>query len=115
MREFDLEAVTNRINEALEDIKEHEDMQQQSAKQMIHAEKRGGKTAERKIEKEQRIEAMSNQIETTDDRTEDALRSINKLKLKKEYIMDQINYWHEKTRMLTDEVDRMNQEDWVSY
>jgi beta-glucosidase-like glycosyl hydrolase len=115
MREFDVEAVINRRNEALEDIKEHEEMHKQSAAQMIHVEKKGGKTAERKLEKEQRIEAMANQIETTDDLTEDALRSISKLELKREYILDQINYWHEKTKKLNDEVDRMNQEDWVSY
>ena len=115
MREFDIEAATNRRNAALEDIKEHEDMRQQSAQQMIHVEKRGGKAAERKLEKEQQIEAMTNQIETIDDQTEDALRSISKSELKREYILDEINYWQQKTKKLNEEVDRMNQEDWVSY
>ena len=115
MREFDIEAAINRRNAALEDIKEHEEMHKQSAKEVVNVEKRGGQAVERKLEKEQRIEAMSNQLETTDDRTEDALRSISKLELKREYILDQINYWNEKTKKLNDEVDRMNQEDWVSY
>ena len=114
MREFDLDAVNKRLNEALEDIKEHEEMQKQSAAHMISVEKRGGKTAEREVEKEQKVKTMSNQIETTDDRTEDALRSVNKLELKKEYMLDQISYWHEKTQKLHEEVDRMNQEDWSS-
>ena len=115
MREFDIEAAINRRNAALEDIKEHEEMHKQSAKEVVNVEKRGGQAVERKLEKEQRIEVMSNQLETTDDQTEDALRSISKLELKREYILDQINYWNEKTKKLNDEVDRMNQEDWVSY
>lgn len=115
MKEFDIEAVTNRMNEALADIKEHKEMQEQSAKQIINVEKQGGKAAERQVEKEHHIEAMVNQIEVMDDRTEEALRSISKLELKREYIVDKINYWNEKTNTLNEEIDRMNQEDWVSY
>lgn len=114
-KECDVEAVSNRLHEALQSIEEQEDMRKQSAQQMIHAEKRGGKTAERKLEKEQRIEAMTNQIETVDDRTEDALRSLSKLELKREYLLDKINYWHDKTKKLEDEINGMNREDWVSY
>ena len=79
MRQFDVEAVTARINKALEEIEEHKEMQKQSSVQMMHAEKRGGRNVERQLEQEQRIEATTNQIETIDDCTEDALRSINKL------------------------------------
>jgi chromosome segregation ATPase len=115
MREFDVEAATKRLNEALEDIKEHVDIHKQSAQQMVNVEQRGGKAAGRNLEKEQQIEAMTNQIEAMDDRTEDALRSIAKSELKREYILDQIDYWEQKAKKINEEVDRMNQEDWVSY
>lgn len=110
MRQFDVEAVTARINKALEEIEEHKEMQKQSSVQMMHAEKRGGRNVERQLEQEQRIEATTNQIETIDDCTEDALRSINRLELKKEYVLDQINYWKEKTQKINEEIDIMNQD-----
>ena len=115
MLEYDLEAMTNRVNSALQRIAEVEDMKTTSDQQVAQVEKRGGKTAERELEKKAKMEALAKQIEDTDDVTEEGLKTIRKLQLKREYILDQIEYWNTKTERIKDEIDTANQEDCGSY
>lgn len=112
MREWDLEALTNRLNVALQSIDEMDDMKKTSDQQMVHAEKRGGKTAERKLEQEKKIEAIKSNVESVNERTEDALRDISKFELQREYKLDEIAYWEAKTKKIEEEINSVNQKDW---
>ena len=112
MREFDLEATTLRVTTALQRIDEVDDMKTTSGQQMVHAEKRGGKTAERKVEKENKIQALTEQVNGLDEGTEDALRNILKLELQREHILDQIAYWNGKTQKIEEEINSANQDGW---
>ena len=112
MKECDGEAKVNRLNVALQRIAEVEDMRKETGQQMAQVEKRGGKTAERKLEKEAKIEELTKQIESIDDVTEEALKSISKLQLKREYRSEESEYWDAKTERVEEEINSANQGDW---